>query len=117
MTTEKTAKAGDLITLESGSYSDYGVDGLYRVLKDFQPLNVLAVYAAKHGKVRSYTQNKGQKGYGMVEVFTDLDKNAFAAWLLANGYLEEVKYGQFYTGDNSIRFELKECSYTPPSEE
>lgn len=77
----ETAKAGALLCIDGGSYSDYQVTGFFVVLRDFTPAIELETYLE--------TNPEERKDYH----FTP---NAFLAALLAKGLLLEVEYGTLY---------------------
>lgn len=77
------AKAGRLICVDEGEYSDYGVKGFFVALRDFEPMKELAEYLAANPT--------DSKGYG----FKD---DAFLASLIAKGYLLEIEYDTIYLG-------------------
>jgi hypothetical protein len=90
---QNLAKAGQLLCVDSGSYSDYKVLGFFLVLRDFDPV----------GELQSYldANPKQSKEYCF-------KKDSFFATLLAKGLLMEVQYGTLYlTGycsSNEFRF-------------
>ncbi len=98
--THKTAqaKAGTLLLLESGEYSDYSVTGFFVVLKTFTPHEELEAYLVEHPKEKDdYT----------------FDADAFLAGLLAKGLLLEITHGVIHLCDYS---RASEFSFTPTRE-
>ena len=77
------AKAGKLICVEHGEFSDYSVIGFFVVLQDFDPMEKLKHYLTLHPK-----QNERY----------NFEKDMFLASLLAEGLLLEIDYGTFYLG-------------------
>lgn len=77
--TNTIAKAGKLLCVDIGSYSDYTVMGFFVTLKDFCPQTELAQYLAK-----------SQDTY--------FNEDKFIAYLLAKGLLLEIEYGHLYLG-------------------
>lgn len=73
-------KAGSLITLETGEYSDFGYEGPYRVLRD---IDVQAVV----------TEFKEARGHGV-----GMGETAFIAWLSRAGYIEDIDCARWYLG-------------------
>lgn len=73
-------KAGSLITLETGEYSDFGYAGPFRVLRD---IDIQAVV----------TEFKDARGHGV-----GAGEQAFIAWLSAAGYIEDVDCARWYLG-------------------
>lgn len=45
--TNKTAKAGAVLIVTSGAFDNFGLDGLVRVLVDFDPLQAIVDFKAK----------------------------------------------------------------------
>jgi hypothetical protein len=45
---EKIAKAGKLVCVDRGEYSDYEVTGFFVVLRDFSPREELGQYTSPH---------------------------------------------------------------------
>ena len=98
MTEQKIAKAGKLMCVDSGAYSDYQVRGFFVVLRDFDPHAELSTYLDANPEQ--------QKDYHFKE-------DGFLAALLAKGLLMEVEYGTIYlTGYSSH----KEFEFTPAPE-
>lgn len=94
----KMAKAGKLLCLDSGAYSDYSVHGFYVVLRDFDPIAELAQHLEAHPEQReSY----------------HFEHDSYVATLLAKGLLLEVEYGTLYLGAYSSHEEMR---FTPASE-
>lgn len=79
----RIAKAGKLLSIENGEYSDYQVIGFFVVLRDFDPMAELAEHLAadaEQAKPNSFEDEK------------------FLAALLAKGLLLELEYGTLHTG-------------------
>lgn len=76
---ENIAKAGTLICVGNGLYSDYTVMGFFVALQDFEPYAVLKVYLA----------DNPEQNY-------EFDPDQFLANLLSKGLLLEVKYGSLH---------------------
>ena len=95
MSTEKIAKAGKLLCVDSGAYSDYSVRGFFVVLRDFDPAAELESYLDEHQEQRADYH---------------FEEDGYLAALLAKGLLMEVDYGTLYlTGYSSH----KEFMFTP----
>ena len=71
------AKAGSLLLVDSGSYSDYSIMGFFVTLKDFCPQDELTEYLAQN-----------------FDNYFIEDK--FLAFLLAKGLLLEIEHGNLY---------------------
>lgn len=80
------AKAGTLLSVEQGSYSDYQVTGFFVVLKTFDPVFELKEYLVAHPEqLESY----------------HFQESEFLAALLAKGFLLEINYGRMHMCDYS----------------
>lgn len=88
----RIAKAGKLLCIDSGEYSDYDVTGFFVVLRDFAPMEELEEYKAAHPE--------------QSEPYS-FEQSAFLAVLLAKGLLLEVEYGNLYLGAYSSCNELR----------
>lgn len=77
------AKAGTLLLFDRGEYSDYCVIGLFKAEKDFNPYEVLEGYLVEN------PENRDDYGF---------EADRFIAFLLANGYVTEAGYHNFYLG-------------------
>lgn len=83
---EKIAKAGKLVCVDRGEYSDYEVTGFFVVLRDFNPQEELGEYL---------NANPQQK------VDYCFRPDGLLAKLLEKGLLLEVEYGTLYLGSYS----------------
>jgi len=92
---QKIAKAGKLICIDSGEYSNYYVIGFFVVLRDFDPIEELAEYKA--------ALPEGLKP-------SMFDKDRYLSGLLAKGLLLEIDAGTLHLGAYSSSDEL---SFTP----
>lgn len=88
------AKAGTLISVENGCYSDYGVIGFFVVLKDFEPMAEVTAWGEQ------YPDQKASYAF---------KEHEFLALLISKGYLLEISYATLHLGDysriNEVRFE------------
>lgn len=91
------ARAGTLLSVESGRYSSYEVKGFFVVLRDFNPAEKLDAYLQANPKERD--------GYSFEE-------DSFLAWLLSTGLLLEIQYGVMHLTDYSS---ASEFMFTPGS--
>ena len=89
-----THKAGELIGLTSGEYSDYQFNGLYRVLKDCDVGDLAQAY---HDQAPVCEWDADSK---------DTSDSGFGSYMIANGYADELPYDEIHCG--SYRFEVKE---------
>ena len=80
---EKMVKAGKLISVEKGEYSDYTVIGFFVALQDFYPMKKLSKYLEKHqDQKRAYAFKEYQ----------------FLSYLISAGLLLEIDYGTLFLG-------------------
>lgn len=95
---QTTAKAGKLLCMDGGEYSDYQVTGFFVVLRDFNPRAELDEYLAENTEQR--------ESYSF--------KNAgYLAALLAKGLLLEVEYDTLHLGSYSSHESFR---FTPAHE-
>jgi hypothetical protein len=100
---QRIAKAGKLLCVDRGEYSDYEVIGLFVVLRDFNPRAELGEYlAANPDDIIDHCE------YG-VEIHR-FNEDAYFAVLLAKGLLMKVEYGTLYLGSYS---NLKSFNFVP----
>lgn len=83
---QKIAKAGKLLCVDRGEYSDYNVTGFFVALRDFDPRAELDEFLNAHPEQR--------EDYSF-------EQDMFLAALLAKGLLLEVDYGTLYLGTYS----------------
>jgi hypothetical protein len=95
---QTTAKAGKLLCMDRGEYSEYQVTGFFVVLRDFNPRAELDEYLAANPEQReSYS----------------FEQDGYLAALMAKGLLLEVEYGTLYLGAYSSH---ESFSFTPTNE-
>ena len=89
----KIAKAGKLLCVDSGEYSDKSVHGFFVVLQDFEPDAELAMHLEAHPE--------------QLEPY-HFEEDSYLASLLAKGFLMEVSYGTIhlcgYSNHNEFNF-------------
>lgn len=95
MKSPKIAKAGKLLCVDQGSYSDYNVIGFFVVLADFDPMVELESFLSDAPDQR--------------DIFKS---DAFLARLISKGFLLEVEHGSLYLGDYSSH----DVSFTPAND-
>ncbi|MCT8858334.1 hypothetical protein K5M76_06540 [Shewanella xiamenensis] len=87
---------GDVALLTLGKHSDYGINELVKVVKDFDLKKVIDDWASENAslyqeKIRDYylRKNNGLK---------------FVDWLIKQGYAEKIEYRELNTGydDNEV---------------
>ena len=79
----RVAKAGTLLCVDGGAYSDYSVTGFFVVLNDFQPYKELDLF---------FDSNPAQRGV------YNFDGDMFLAALTAKGLLLEIHYATLHVG-------------------
>lgn len=83
---DRIARAGTLLSIEAGEYSDHHIIGFFVVLKDFKPYRVLEVYLQLNEEQRL--------DFGF-------DNDRYLAYLIAQGLLLEVSYGTIHVDNYS----------------
>ena len=88
------AKARQLLLVDDGSYSDYGVLGFFIVLAKFEPLVQLEKYLAENPE-----QNKSYS----------FKPDGFLNFLLGKGFLLEIGYDTLHLDENvdEVTFRVK----------
>jgi len=77
------AKAGTLLCLNQGEYSDYNVIGFFVALADFDPANELQKFLGAHPEwAEDYS----------------FESDAFVAELIRLGFLLDIPYSTMYLG-------------------
>lgn len=79
MTDMISHKAGELILLSSGDYSDYGICGIFRALVDMD-IGALATEYYEQCPMKSASES------------------GFAGWLIKLGHIEDVDYDEVHCG-------------------
>lgn len=88
-------KAGQLLDVTEGCYSDFSGIGFFVVLQSFKPMELLAEHLVAHPEAREKYCFSG---------------SAFLAALLAKGLLLEIPRANLHLGDYS---NAGEVSFTP----
>lgn len=83
------------LILSSGEYSDYIVNGLFKVLKKFNAEDKLNEWAKETGRKYSRDDEGIIDDYGNNEI-------GFTGWLNANGYIEDIEHRELHLGDYGI---------------
>lgn len=77
------AKAGTLICVDHGEYSDYSINGFFVALRDFVPADELDAYMKEFpDQAEDYS----------------FDEDRFLPWLIARGAILEIEYGTLHIG-------------------
>lgn len=77
---DQTLKAGTLLVIETGEYSDRWWDGPVRVVKAFRKQDAVDAFRA------AFVPYKNDD----YQYVTEPEPSAFLPWLIANGYVEHV---------------------------
>lgn len=77
-------KAGAILVLEHGEYSDYAFDGPFRVLKDFDQAKIATTFC--------------EQWTSLDEWKTKPDESDFIAWMNTNGYIEDIETHRWHIG-------------------
>ncbi|MCK5606151.1 hypothetical protein KAR91_29905 [Candidatus Pacearchaeota archaeon] len=88
-------KVGELMTVSSGSYSDYCVQGLFKVLRDFNAQEQMVLWVNETGRVMSEHADV-EADYRQKQRTKDI---VFLAWLNEKGFVEDVPYRELNIGD------------------
>lgn len=94
----KNFNVGELVALSTGEYSDYCVNGLFVVLKNFDAQVLLDDWAKETG--RELVNGTVRADYSNQQV-------DFIGWLNNGGYVKDVEYRELHTG-NYGKTELSE---------
>lgn len=94
----RTAKAGNLLCVSKGAYSNYSVVGFFVVLKDFCPADELA----KHLNNNLYQRDN-----------YCFEEDSFLSSMLAKGLLLEIEHGTMHLTDYSS---YEEFEFTPSND-
>jgi len=92
-------KKGELVTVSTGEYSDYCVNGLFEVLNDFDAIEQLNVWCSETG--RSIKN-------GVVERDYKNENIEYMPWLVTKGFVKDVDYRELHTGGYG---ETRLCDY------
>jgi len=83
-------KVGEFLTVASGEYSDYCVNGLFKVEKDFYMTEIFEAYGAETGQ--KITGNEIlRKDSKRLEI-------SLIGYLNKNGFISDVEYREVHTG-------------------
>lgn len=85
----QVAKAGTLLCVDRGAYSDYQVTGFFVVLREFDPRAELNEYLATP---------------------IQHSQDSFLTALIAKGFLLEIEYGNIYLGSY---WDFDDFGFTP----
>lgn len=101
-----THVAGQLSVLSSGEYSDYRFNGLYRCRL---PLDLIAL-------CERYVDEAPPKDYDPEQ--KNLSDCGFGAWLIKNGWVDEVEYSEVHVGSGWHSSDFKpDCKHLPTTSE
>ena len=88
---------GEIITLSEGEYSDYCVNGVFKVLKDFDTEDVKQLLAIHHG-AESFEQLIDIDWQHDKKMWMFEPRKAYIGYLNSNGYIEDVDYREIHLG-------------------
>lgn len=88
-------KHGEKILFSDGEYSDYGTGPMIQVLRDLD-IGELAQAYQDQAPINEYDNERRV-----------VDNSAFAAWLVSQGWAEEIDYDEVHTGSYG-QFEIEE---------
>lgn len=91
---KRIARAGSLLSLESGEYSDYQVHGFFVVTQEFEPEAEVDAYFAEHPDQRDQY----------------FERSMFIPWLLRKGLLIEIEHAVWHLTDYGSPGEIR---FTP----
>lgn len=83
MSERKIAKAGRLLLVDQGEYSDYSVLGFFVVLKDFDPISELKDHLKNHKEQKAPYSFEG---------------DSYLSSLISRGLILEIEYNTLYLG-------------------
>jgi len=86
----KIFSTGELMMISTGEYSDYDIKGLFKILKDFDAQEQLAVWAKETG--REVINYKVKNDYSNQQI-------EYMGWLNKNEFIEDVDYRELHTDD------------------
>ena len=92
-------KAGKLLMIDIGHYSDHSVIGFFVVLEDFDPMKIAAEFLAAEPEERDYSYNLYDK---------------FVAQLIKRGLLLEIEYNNLFLGSGNGWMSLEEICVSGP---
>jgi len=82
-------KEGSFLMISSGEYRDYEINGLFKVLKDFNANDQLLAWA----------EETDRKLVNMIVQRDSLNKNInYTDWLNKNGFIEYVQHRELHIG-------------------
>ena len=79
ITSTTSVKAGDIVLVTSGEYSDFGIIALCRAAVGFDAKELVSTFRAEKGDLC-------------------FDNDAFGDWLIKTGRLEKVSFRELYVG-------------------
>ncbi len=88
----RTIKAGELVMMSAGEYSDYGIHGLFRAKADIDPDTLVAEWLAAHPE-----QNETYR----------FREHQFLAEVCKRGLLEDVAAVEWHLGDYGTPREMR----------
>lgn len=96
-------KPGKLLMIDEGSYSNHTTVGFFVVLREFVPSAILQQYLGTPAHTSSRRDQDAR------DPTYNIDR--FLAFMLSQGLLLEIEYGNLYLADNSKH--VSEFAYYP----
>jgi len=95
-------QVGEVVYFSTGGYSDYSVDGVFSVEKNFELDDVVSTYREKYCTKHEYPSyfDKTQTvvTWKITNHYSD-DHVSFIAWLTKEGYISPVDSKEIHIGD------------------
>jgi hypothetical protein len=88
MTDKITFKTNEILAISTGEYSDYMVNGLFKVTADFDAKEKLKEWASETGRPLINSVVKADDNNQKIE---------FTGWLNKNNYIQDVEYRELHT--------------------
>jgi hypothetical protein len=96
--------AGEFITISTGSYSDYSVEGVFKVACDFDPNEITKKFINDYIKPRVIDDAYSEDDMNRFHYYWGVEEGTldFYAWLIQEGYLELIDSRQWHLGDSEF---------------
>jgi hypothetical protein len=91
--------AGELMYFSSGAYSDYSVDGVFKVQKAFELEDVISVYRDEFCTKHEYINYFKQPSVDWKENYQADGYIGFIAWMTREGYVDPIAYKEVHISD------------------
>jgi len=96
-------KAGELINLTTGEYSDYCLRGTVKVLKDFDSLEAVTNFVSLYPTLKPIHRYRSKEvvEYRDTSSYLGIGHDDFIAWLNREGYIEDTPMQEWHVGSYS----------------